>query len=786
MDYIAEYAPYILDPPDGSPYLNPIVGVNFKPNDGVNAEQIVNWHGENPDYMIVCEEGTSAIVSRWFVTESARLRNGQFRMSLQRDLPADYYDEIMSATVFLERGWINDTRSAFLYQDETLSFNQIRQSTRYLWDETYMPWIVGYIPRDQAGGTITVKMTAPIGDVYELEQGQTLESFASQNHLDRPAWTDAVVGVDFAVIGRSGISAVYGTNTVAYQRRELTSAPVMITAEPADVIQPLLMRYKPSGVSAWANAITNLMQNRSITQADISGTNFDAINAMTNKIIKTADGQFYKIVTSIRQMLTSWDGYTDADFVDNAPQQINATIRNVITTSGSSFEQNPNIDQTTLYNYTNFAIYGTTITAELQHVSEFETLIVDIPAPAMRKHLDAEPFDVFCMPFSNGSVYASPTSSETYIGSRSINQIIATGVTNPESGAAKIFDVQVLPYCPIANIMGVRNGKTYVNYDFADSTIRVADGESTRIVGFMWWMSGASTITKTRKLPARIYPASNALDGKVRAQYEFARICSPSYSNMFEFVPVKNGGVDRFLIQMQVKPFNPWIKVTPFFEFLYGTQDVYHDARGLVLQGDFSMAQASDAWVNYELENKNYQAIFNRQIENLEFKSRMAIANDVMSAASGVASQTAMFGKTGGVLSAIGGAADIAMSYAQRAEGIDLERDLFRMRIGNIKAIPNGIAKTSALSPLNTLVPTLEIWTTTPDEQQLVDTYITETSMLCGFITSDISRYMSPELPRTYIKGQIIRIDVPDDAHVAHEINRILSQGLYFALRKPV
>lgn len=71
-DNLISYLPYNLQ---GTLIQSPIQNVNFIPNDGVMTEQIINWDGASPDYMLAVAENGS-IVSRWFVVESVRLRNG--------------------------------------------------------------------------------------------------------------------------------------------------------------------------------------------------------------------------------------------------------------------------------------------------------------------------------------------------------------------------------------------------------------------------------------------------------------------------------------------------------------------------------------------------------------------------------------------------------------------------------------------------------------------------------------------------------------------------------------
>ena len=120
----------------------PIQGVNFIPNDGVTAEQVVPaWEDEIPDYLLVVRN--NSIISRWFIVESTRTLAGQFKLSLYRDLLADYQNEIMTAPMFFEKGYVN-INDNFIFNDEQVSVNQIKQAEKQLKDPTECPWIVGY------------------------------------------------------------------------------------------------------------------------------------------------------------------------------------------------------------------------------------------------------------------------------------------------------------------------------------------------------------------------------------------------------------------------------------------------------------------------------------------------------------------------------------------------------------------------------------------------------------------------------------------------------------------
>ena len=88
LDTIAEYAEYdsIL-----------FSGINFNPNDEVTTEQILNVGDYNTfDYLVVEDPSDGNIVSRWFVIDKTRVRSGQWKITLRRDVVVDYWNIIKS------------------------------------------------------------------------------------------------------------------------------------------------------------------------------------------------------------------------------------------------------------------------------------------------------------------------------------------------------------------------------------------------------------------------------------------------------------------------------------------------------------------------------------------------------------------------------------------------------------------------------------------------------------------------------------------------------------------
>ena len=118
---LSEYEPYILEIK---------TGVNFNPNDGITTSLVVNTTTE-PNYLIVTKGTSNVIDSRWFVIEQRRNRQGQYTLTLRRDVVADCIQDPSKVTVFADRGYVPNT-SAFIFNSEGNSYNQIKKKESIL------------------------------------------------------------------------------------------------------------------------------------------------------------------------------------------------------------------------------------------------------------------------------------------------------------------------------------------------------------------------------------------------------------------------------------------------------------------------------------------------------------------------------------------------------------------------------------------------------------------------------------------------------------------------------
>ena len=281
---------------------------------------------------------------------------------------------------------------------------------------------------------------------------------------------------------------------------------------------------------------------------------------------------------------------------------------------------------------------------------------------------------------------------------------------------------------------------------------------------------------------------------KIESQCNKYRICSPNYQGSFDFNVARNGGsVAYFIAECTYKPYTPYIKVAPQFSYLYGTN--YGDARGLICGGDYSLSRFTSAWETFELNNKNYQNIFNREIQNLDFEQSLQMRKELITGGLNVVRDGGLGAASGALLGggygAIAGAAigltgssvgmgiDIDMLVKQQRENRQLAIDKYNYQLGNVKSLPYTLTKVGAFTINSKIFPFLEYYTCTDTEKEALENklkYESMTVMRIGLF-GDFWRIDS-EL--RYFKGELIRNDeIAEDNHVFEAIYTEIAKGVY-------
>ena len=284
----------------------------------------------------------------------------------------------------------------------------------------------------------------------------------------------------------------------------------------------------------------------------------------------------------------------------------------------------------------------------------------------------------------------------------------------------------------------------------------------------------------------------NPTDVKIKNECDMYRLVSPNFNSIYEFKKTKlRNGIKSFNIDCTYKPFTPYIKVNPNYDDSYYAVQDFNDSMGLILGGDFSIPMLSDAWINYELGNRNYQNIFNRSIQNLDVNQQIAKEQQQFHGAIGILGggvAGAVAGSKAGPYGAIAGA---AVGTAAGAIGYGLDRDWllrqqeetrsfavdnFNYQLGNVQALNATITKSNPLTYNNKVWPILEYYSCTDKEKEVLEQKIKYDGMTIMAIDT-LNNYVTEG---GYVKGKMIRLEnLKDDSHVADAIYEEVDKGFY-------
>ena len=731
---------------------------NFNVNDGVDTVAVVN-SSTTGNYLVVADS-ESNIISRWYVMENIYKRNGQHFVKLHRDLMVDYWEGVKSSPCFIEKATVSEYDSA-IFNRENMTFNQIKTSETPLKDETGCAWVVGYIPRDafdtpqNVDGSVILDYTAD----YEYS---TLADFPLYDIIG-----DTYIGPAYDIVFETRLRYttpnLFGyvvTNSMnsgykSYYPETIGQVSSLIVPRSNSIPDaPFLVNiYK----TTFASTMRNLGDAYFRPYTNYSGNDqtlpsIEDIMEYNNKVIKlTNDGLYYRV------NFAKISSNTNKNYISEVSNLGNIWKDNLVSEYFQNGTVNPN-DKSFRLSY-GYDVYQLT----LEQLFTTATVTID----NTRYHLEDQPYDMFCIPYSDElKIYKNGTNILTANKSIALNMAVEIA---KDTGSGNIYDVQLLPYCPVRYMI-----KDDGTFDIGDSFVHyIKDGDNNNIGVILW----ATTSSFTFDMPYTI-----SVDNvKLVNECDVYRLSSPNYNGQFEFNPAKNGGVTSFNVDCTYKPFNPYIHINPNFGRLYGRD--FNDSRGLICGGDFSLPQLSNAWANYELQNKNYQNIFDRQIQNMEFNNKIANINAGVGAIGNAIGTGLGAGAVGlgaglfaGIGSAIAGAVDIGLQVAQQKETIDYTKDLFGYQLGNIQAIPTNLVKTTAFTYNNKIFPILEYYTCTEEEKQALRDKIKYNGMTVMRI-GKIEDYLQSE--QTYIKGQLIRLQVSEDNHLLEAIRQEVNKGVY-------
>lgn len=748
---------------------------NFSLNDGVTMEHVFNvTESDEPNYLLLLEENEQrTIVSRWFVIDWTKVRGNQYKGLLRRDLLADNYETITTSPSFIEKGYVEPTDSA-IFNKENMNFNQIKTRETLLKDDSKTAWIVGYIAKDHpalSDKTFT----------YNPEVDLTISGNFSD--WEYASWCDGTLKSSLDLLSPNrylfcledyftalsyGYVFSYGNNyhNASYVRG-LANRWWCNTQDQATELKG----------TDWYSSISVATTIEKIEQDNPSwcpNVDYSKLLTLVGKRIQFNDG-IYEL--SLSSNVEKQDRIY-ADTNSNLYNYLYNNINNQLSTKfGSSISGTVNYPVFYEIYLNKFTIVAT----KLENVQGTYKYSI----PQTTRLLNDAPYKMFCIPYYKDGQYLFQVNDTSHRYTLDKDIMLTWSFNIATELGNSLYDLQILPYCPISNWRGNANVAGIFSVDKTENVdyTTLLDSEN-KVVGVCSWCDVSS------KEQFLTYPIE-IMDYKLENECDMYRLCSPNYASAFEFNPAKNNGVEGYNVRYTYKPYQPFINVAPKFNRLYGKD--FKDNRGLILSGDFSLPIVKDAWINYELNNKNYLVAFDRQIENLEsnysWQKKMGIANAITGTIQGGVSGSmsgALVGGgvgavVGGVLgtgaSMVGGIMDVNMQQNLHNEAIDYTKDNFGYQLQNIQALPNTLNKVSSIISVSKLFPFLEYYTCTNEEKEALENKLKYNGMTIGRI-GKIEDYLQQDT-QTYVQGQLIRLEGKYDTHIANEIANEFKKGWY-------
>ena len=754
---------------------------SFNPGDGVTTQHVINT-GIACDYCVVTNQSDTEIESRWFVIESTRTRGGQYQYTLKRDVIADYYNMIIDSPCYIEKATLQPN-DPFIFNPEGNGFNQIKTSETLLKDHYSVPWIIGYY---NIGGdsptTVTGKTTVDVGNVYETYDN--LDAFHAKYPVG-PYNNDInyIIAAEYTANYSQLLPIRYYrqlvhfeflpdfVQTVSFSNTQVSSASYkLITNTASPNAESVGKVYTPAAYSSVYNQINSTIKSLK------NGVDYNNIIDISDKVFKIGN-KYYTCKTTIKNK------YKLADFPINSGAYL--ILKNNFISNGYTW------DDTKPDNPFAFQVNYDSISYELvETLGESITVTLD----DTKNSLKDQPWKMFAIPY--GSYYLKDTNGEYYkVDGAEIALNLATDLAKTTSA---VYDVQILPYTikngfwsftepwhdelPVFEFKGILDAQGQQTNKYEIEYFNTNAGPK----GFIWYPT-TSSFRNTIKLDNPVV----ITEPKIQNECDMYRLVGPNYSGGFEFSAAKNGGISQFEINCTYLPVSPYIHINPTFGGLYG-QD-FDDARGLICQGNFSISTVSDAWKNYVIQNKNFNEMFNRELENMEvsrsIQKKQEIANVIVGTLGGAVSGgtggallgggigAAIGGVVGGAASLAGGIADMKFSQQLYDESKSFKKDMRDYSLANIRALPQTLSKTSAYNIDNKYFPFLEYYTCTDKEKQALRDQIKYTGMTV-MRTGKISEFLQEDY--SYVQGKMILLEeINDDTHLSMAIADEIMRGVY-------
>lgn len=655
-----------------------------------------------------------------------------------------------------------------------MTLNQIKHDEILLKDRSKTPWIVIYYQKNTAlEGTVNYDTNEDLP--HKLLEVDYISEWEFYNETNGPI-ENGTYNIDARTNIASGIATSFRANinsgAVSTKKGNFSSTLLTVGTGAAEFLSDEFVEYGLSNLKL--NLDTEFSSNNISSETLTRLLSFNV-----GDILKTTTGQYWEITAINVTTGTNSKNITAGSLYNDLA---------AICNNSGLFTGSPN--EHTFSTDIEFRKFKFTLTQR-------NDLQIQYSIPATDKLVTEDcPYDICVIPYNDFYLSYFPGSSSGSLSAKYSRRDVALATASAiiKNHGSLIFDVQLLPYFPIQSLISTRND--IITADSTKQFTYIINSADNSVLSYIFHVPNSQF---TFNIEEKVIVDETSMDKKVKNQCYKYRLCSPNFDGYFDFSAAKNNGVDYFNVDCVYKPYSPYIHINPNFKNLYGKD--FNDPRGLICGGDFSLTQIEDKWQEYQLQNKNYQEIFNRDIQNLELtneinreKTIFAGAISTIGGAIGGITQGAKKGAygaiAGGLVGTIGAGLGAGLNLqwgdTLRSEALDYKQDMFGYQLGNIQALPDTLKKVTSLNNNNKIFPILEIYKCTEEEETAFINKIAYngmTVMRIGKISDFLENNWTYKdiSSKNYIKGKIIRLsDLIDDFHIANEIANEINKGAYY------
>ena len=741
-------------------YLETGTNLSFNPGDHIMAKfragRQNNIFDSDCDYVIYSDDNIN-ITSRWYIIEQTRIMKGQYELTLARDVIADFYEDIINSDCFIQRATVGND-NPLIFNKENVTFNQIKKREDLLYDKTKTAWIVGYIAQTDGAnpvqfGKYEVRLNTFSSDYNynELKVYQDTPNKLSKNRFKINALfhTNTGTGINFLRDYCRWFTSDYD-NTSYYSTYDVYE-------------QWFLSIFKSISFSTLKESIQNKFtqewKESNKTEFNLKlGLNSTDLRIYHDQICRDSLTDKYYRMTVVSNEKNTTTKLKKTDTVTNLIRERFLEIEGVNQAANDRYgDDTCQLSGEYIEQYIQFT-----------EISVPDRYGVDLSINKnLHKLPDDAPYYCFAMPFTETN-YRLAIEIGTKLG-------------------AFCYDIQLLPFCPVQEYYTTSGDpiipldeneiteylpKQHVDFEYITSG-EVGFEEN---VSFLYWVPRTSI---TFNLDYTI----NVSNKKIENECDMYRLCSPNGAGEFEFNVALNNGLNGFNVDITYRPISPYIHVNPLFAGLYGED--FNDFRGLICGGDFSIPTLSNKWIEYQISNKNFQAVFDREIKHQKITNKYSNIMQSIGAGAGALTNGVGLGTLinpgvgllAGLASGMGGLADFAINRRLQKENIAYMKDLHNYQLDNVQALPMSIVDTGCKTNNNKLVPYLEYWSCTDLEKELFKKKLYFEGMTIG-VYGKIKDYLQGDY--SFIQADLTRCtSISDDTHLLSKIKEELNMGVF-------